>query len=371
MKRLQQDIIIKDLKKKYVFLAGPRQSGKTTLATHVGQTLASQYLNYDLATDRQIITAGEWRRDREVIVLDEVHKHPKWKTFLKGYYDTEGVPPSLLVTGSARLNVYRKGNDSMLGRYYYHRLLPLSVKEVGGDAENVLDKLLKFGNFPEPYLTEDESESSRWKQQYIERVVREDVVDLSNVKLINKLTLLIDLLRQRVGKSVSYSALARDLEVASSTIKDWIQVLENLYLIFIVTPYHKNIARSLLKEPKIYFFDATMAFDKSAHLENLVAVSILKHLFYLEDTQGIRGQLNYLRVKDGQEVDFLITQDTKPTAMIEVKSSDSDLHKGLTYFSKFFPSIETYQIVKTLPRERDSQNVKVRKVSEYLNTLSI
>ena len=371
MERVQKKHILKDLAKKYVFLAGPRQVGKTTLSKQLKEDSRYQYLNYDLAEDRQIITAGEWSRDKDLIVLDEVHKYPKWKSFLKGYYDTEGVPPSLLVTGSARLAVYKKGNDSMVGRYFYHRLLPLSVKEMNLEPHEALQNLLNFGTFPEPLLAGSKQESRRWQQQYLERVIREDVTDLSNIRNLNKLTLLVDLLRQRVGSTISYAALARDLEVAPGTVKEWIEILEELFLIFRVTPYHKNVARSLLKEPKIYFFDATLAFDQKAHLENLVALSLLKHSYFRQDTEGITTGLHYLRVKDGKEVDFLLLEDQKPTQMIEVKHSDDELHKGLQHFHKFLSSVPRFQIVKELRQEKNINGVSICRVADYLATLAI
>ncbi|MCI5065426.1 ATP-binding protein [bacterium] len=376
MKRLQEDPLRRDLERKYVFLAGPRQAGKTTLARQLLGADEGQYLNYDRAEDRQIITAGEWSRDRKIVVLDEVHKFPKWKSFLKGYFDTEGIPPALLVTGSARLNVCRQGNDSMVGRYYSHRLLPLSVREllavngVRGKPDEILSDLLRFGNFPEPFLLRSEKESRRWQQQYVERVVREDVTDLSLVRSIQKITLLVDLLRQRVGSTVSYAALARDLEVASSTVKSWIEILEQLFLIFRVTPYHQNISRSLLKEPKIYFFDATAAFDEKAHLENLVAVSLLKHLWYQEDIEGIPGRLHYLRVKDGKEVDFLLVENNIPTEMIEVKHSDTTLHGGLQHFHKFLREAKRFQLVRDIRQEKTVEDVQISSVSRYLAHLA-
>jgi uncharacterized protein len=373
MKRLQKNNIINDLREKYVFLAGPRQSGKTTLSKSLFAPDEVQYLNYDLAHDRQIITNGQWDRNVKLVILDEFHKFPTWKTFLKGYYDTEGNSPPILVTGSARLNVFRAGNDSMVGRYHYHRLLPFSVKELENKMkpDEALEALLKFGSFPEPFLKGSELAKKRWQKQYLERVVREDVTDLSNVRSLPKIQLLIDLLRERVGSQISYASLARDLEVASKTVKEWIALLEQLYIVFRITPYHKNIARSLLKEPKIYFFDPTLAFDSKNHLENLVAVSLLKHLWYLEDTQGNHCQLHYLRTRNGHEVDFLTVVDRAPKEMIEVKTSDQNFHKALFYFQKFLPKTKVIQIVQNLPKTKNQNTVEMKKVSTYLAGLGL
>lgn len=372
MKRAQEIHIKNDLKDKYVLLAGPRQAGKTTLSKQIYPETC-EYLSYDLSSDRRIIVSGQWNRESELIILDEFHKFPKWKTFLKGYYDTEGNIPPILVTGSAKMNIFKKGNDSMVGRYYYHRLLPLSVKELESKSspKESLERLLEYGNFPEPFLSKSKIKSKRWREAYLDKVVKEDVTDFSNIKQIHKLELLVDLLRERVGSQISYASLARDLEIAPKTVKEWINLLEELYLIFRITPYSKNIARSILKEPKIYFFDSSMAFNPEAHLENLVAVSLLKHLWFLEDTQGAKTSLHYLRTKDGLEVDFLTSIDRKVTEMIEVKNSDSSLHKPMLHFSKFFKDCRKYQIIRNLKRKKTIDTIQITHVHEYLSGLEI
>jgi len=369
---MQEKFIKEDLSDKYVFLGGPRQSGKTTLAKSLNEN-NYEYLNYDLSTDRQIMTSATWSRETELIVLDEFHKFPNWKTFIKGIYDTEGKNPHLLVTGSAKLNIFKKGNDSMAGRYYYHRLLPLSVKELEDQMKpkEALDALLEFGSFPEPLLAQSKRKSSRWRESYLDKVVREDVTDLSSVRNIRKIVLLVDLLRQRVGSQISYASIARDLEVAPKTVKEWIELLEELYLVFRVTPYHRNIARSILKEPKIYFFDCSMAFDKKAHLENLVALSLLKDLWFQEDTEGKRCSLHYLRTKDGKEVDFLTVVDGKPLDMLEVKTSNDSLSGAFSFFFKSLNPQNSYQIVKDLKRRQTVGKVNITHVHEYLSKLKI
>jgi uncharacterized protein len=372
MKRIQEQYVIKDLSSKYVFLAGPRQSGKTTLAKQLFSSQDYQYLNYDLAEHRQIMVSGQWLREKKLIILDEFHKYPTWKTHLKGYYDTEGNTPSILVTGSARLNVYRKGNDSMVGRYFYHRLMPFSVKELEKQmpSQEALEALLEYGNFPEPLLKASKQALKRWQKQYLERVIREDVTDLSNIRDLPKIQLLIDVLRQRVGTTISYASIARDLEIAPKTCKQWIELLEQLYIVFRITPYHKNIARSLLKEPKIYFYDATMAFDESAHLENLVAVCLKKHLLFLEDTQGIETNLHYLRTKDQKEIDFVTLQDNKIEHMIEVKTSKDTYESAFSYFKKQITPHKCYQIVKNLKQPKTINDVNIIPAAQYLSRLS-
>lgn len=372
MRRKQEQYIKEDLKEKYVFLGGPRQSGKTTLAKSLN-VKKHEYFNYDLSSDRQIMTSATWSRETDLVILDEFHKFPNWKTFLKGIYDTEANKPNVLVTGSAKLNIFKKGNDSMAGRYYYHRLLPLSVKELEGlmKPEEALEALLAFGSFPEPLLAQSKIKSSRWRESYLDRVVKEDVTDLSNIRNIRKIVLLVDMLRQRVGSPISYTSIARDLEVAPKTVKEWIELLEELFLVFRVTPYHRHIARSILKEPKIYFFDCSMAFDEKAHLENLVALSLLKDLWFQEDVEGSRCSLHYLRTKDGKEIDFLTVVNRKPADMVEVKSSDDSLSGAFVFFMKSVKPQRSYQIVKNLTRRKTVANVNITHVHKYLSSLKI
>ncbi len=374
MDRLQQVIIKKDLAEKYVFLSGPRQIGKTTLSKSIYPPEQLQYLNYDLDTDRQIMIKGQWSREPKLVILDEFHKFPGWKTFVKGYYDTEGICPPILVTGSAKLNVFRKGNDSMVGRYYYHRLLPLSVKELEKSLkpQEALNLLLKYSNFPEPFTKASVDATKRWRHMYLNKIIREDVTDFSNVRDLPKMQLLVDLLRGRVGSTVSYASLAGDLQIAPKTVKEWVDLLEQLFIIFRVTPYHRNIGRSLLKEPKIYFYDATMAFDEKSHLENLVAVSLLKHLWFLEDTKGILGELYYLRSKDGHEIDFATVEDKKITSIIEVKHSDSNLAPAFKYFGKFLPvACKKYQLVLDLPKPKNIDSVNISSMATFLSHLAL
>lgn len=374
MKRLQENDILKDLREKYVFLAGPRQVGKTTLAKQLFPAKEIHYLNYDLSEDRQLMKQGAWNREAKLVILDEFHKFPKWKTFLKGYYDKEGLPPPILVTGSAKLNVFRKGNDSMVGRYFYHRLLPFSVKELSPQlsSREALQNLLAYGNYPEPLLKASATSSKRWRDHHLNLILREDITDLSNVRMLHKIQLLIDLLRQRVGQSVSYASLAQDLEVAPKTVKEWIGLLEQVFVIFRVTPYHQNIARSLLKEPKIYFFDCTMAFDPDAHLENLVAVSLLKHLWYQEDLEGISGSLHYLRTKDGKEIDFALVEERKITTVIEVKKTEDQPIPAFAYFAKFLPSTcRKIQAVEKLKQAKTVHGIQVKAVADFLMSLKM
>ena len=375
MLRLQQKLIAKDLEEKIVLLAGPRQVGKTTLAKSLAQTWQkTQYLNYDSDNDRRVIVQQTWDRHAELVILDEVHKLKKWKTKIKGVFDVEGIPPRLLVTGSARMDVYRRGGDSLAGRHFLHRLYPLSVRELRGQGKpyEILDQLMKFGGFPEPFFAQSETAAARWRNQLFERVIRLDVQDLEPVKDIQTLLLLIDLLRERVGKPVSFASLARDLELSPHTVKRWIQTLANMYVVFVVSPYHRNMARALLKEPKIYFYDTgAVRGDEGAKLENAVAVCLLKHLHFLEDTQGKQVALHYIRDKEKREVDFVTMIEGKIEQLIEVKFAEEEPHAALQYYAEKLKPKKAFQLIHKLERASSRKNIHLQHAAEWLDQLEI
>lgn len=282
MERIQKNAILQDLDKKMVFLAGPRQSGKTTLSKEIAKLFkAPVYLNYDRLEDRKLMLNEAWLASTDLLILEEIHKMPKWKNYLKGIYDTKQKNLHILVTGSARLEVFRSVGDSLAGRYFLHRLLPLSLAECFQLNENFsIDHFLERGGFPEPFLSSTLVDANRWRMQYVDSLLREDVLEFDNIQNLKSIPLVFELLRERVGSTVSFSSIARDAELSSNTVKKYIQILEALYIVFRVTPYSRNIGRSLLKEPKIYFFDSGLVKgDHGAQLENLVAVSLLKHVY--------------------------------------------------------------------------------------------
>jgi hypothetical protein len=372
MRRYLEKHILEDLREKIIFLSGPRQVGKTTLSKQLIPSHA--YLNYDSKADRKLIEAEEWTRDVQLIIFDELHKMRKWKSWIKGIYDTEGIPPSLLVTGSARLETYKKGGDSLAGRYFSYRLHPLTVKEIcvylkeePGDA---LDKLIELGGFPEPYLKNNKSYAKRWRRTHIDTIIREDLLDLEKVRDIKSIEILIDLLRSRVGSTTSYSSLANDLQVSVHTVKHWLQILENLYVVFPVRPYHQNIARSILKESKYFFYDTgAVEGDLGARIENAVACALLRELHFIEDTTGSRVALHYLRDKEKHEVDFLTVIDKIPAQMIEVKTGDDNFSPSLFRFHNLLKEAAPIQIVYNLKNKKSRGAAKMLPVHEFLANL--
>ena len=325
-----------DLQRKILLVSGPRQCGKTTLAHMVAEDAA--YFNYDLAEHRQLLAARAWDRRKALVIFDELHKMAGWKSWLKGIYDVEGIPPGLLVTGSANLTAFRKTGDSLAGRHFPFRLHPLDVREAvryaGMSAQEALERLLTVGGFPEPFLNGGRRYYNRWRRSHIDLILKEDLRTLTAVRDVQSIETLIEMLRARVGSPVSANALAQDLQKSPNTIQSWLRLLENLHVVFKVVPYHRNIARALLKEPKFYFYDAGLvAGDAGAKLECVVACALRKEIDRRADVEGEALELRYIRDKDGREVDFAIVEaNAPPRHLIEVKWRDAEPSKPLRRF---------------------------------------
>lgn len=352
MKRYLFEPVKADLPNKIIILTGPRQCGKTTLAK--GLSNSFDYLNVDDSDDVLLIKNKTWDRNKKLIIFDELHKIKGWKKFLKGVYDKEGTEPNIIVTGSAKLDTYKKVGDSLAGRYFQFRLYPLDLQELkeywDEYSNETFIRLMRCGGFPEPFLNGSETYYKRWQKTHNDIILRQDLIDEKSVKDIKGIEILVALLKQRVSHGVEYANLAGDLARDANTVKRWCEILENMYLIFKITPYHSNVARSLLKEPRYYFYDIGLITDLGAKLENLVAFSLLKHLHWLEDIRGATTKLHYCRTKDGKEIDFMCVVDDRKY-LIEVKTSDQHLSPHFAYFKKFFEPVVCYQLVLNLKRE--------------------
>ena len=371
MERYQKELIIKDLPDKMVFLAGPRQVGKTWLARNIaGQFPQSLYLNYDNIDDREIIRKRSWRSTTDLIIFGELHKMPEWKNYLKGIWDTRDQKPCILVTGSARLDYIKSGGDALSGRFFTHRLLPISVKEAASQSvPNVMERIMDRGGFPEPFLSDDGMFPDRWRQNYVDGLIRQDILDFERIHDFRAMQTLLQMLRRNVGSTISYASLARDLAISPMTVVRYLEILEALYIVFRVTPFHRNIGRSLLKEPKVYFFDTGLVAARGgAPFENMIALSLLKSLYGRVDYRGEQCALHYLRTKDGKEVDFAIVKDDTPELLVEVKTTDSELHKGLVSFCDLL-SVPGVQVVAELRHERTIGRIDVRRAESWLMEL--
>ena len=374
MERYLRPAIAADLERKIVLVSGPRQSGKTTLARMLHPD--HQYVNHDLAEHRLLLRDKSWDRRKALIVLDELHKMTDWKAWLKGVYDVEGLPPALLVTGSARLDAFRRTGDSLAGRYFHFRLHPIDMKEALRHTdlprEEVFDRLMRVGGFPEPFLRGSRPWYNRWKRTHVDAILKDDLLTLSAVRDVQAIETLIELLRSRVGSPVSANSLARDLQKTRNTVRHWLGLLEDLYVIFRVPPFHRNVARALLKEPKYYFHDNAMAQGSfGARLENLVACALLKELHRAQDVEGEDVGLHYVRDRDGHEIDFLITRDRRPWLLIEVKAADAAPSANFRGLLAAEP-VQRVQVVGELAQSRSFPNgLRVEPAQRFLAGLHL
>ncbi len=336
----------RDLQRKFVFLSGPRQVGKTTLAQELMRDLGGTYLSYDDPDDRRTILERHYVGSPWVC-LDEFHKYPRWKNHLKGVYDKHHSRLHVLVTGSARLDLFQRSGDSLLGRYYRYRIHPLSLGELASTRLPpvfetppdpppplpMLPELLRFGGFPEPFVRQSEQEHRRWCNLRRQLIVREELRELTHVHLLGLVEHLLLLIPRRVGSPLSFRSLAEDLQVAVPTVQNWMRILEQLYAVFPLRPYAARITRSLRQMPKYYLYDWSELEDEGARFENLVASHLLKAAHLWTDAGDADVELRYLRDREHREVDFLMLRDGRPWFLLESKLADSQVSESLRTFA--------------------------------------
>lgn len=348
MERYLKAAIAADLSEKMVFLGGPRQVGKTTLALSLlagADETHRAYLNWDDATARRMLLQGALPAGERLVILDEIHKYKGWRNLVKGLYDTHKSSRQFLITGSARLDHYRRGGDSLQGRYHYHRLHPLSLFEIAPRASAAdLDHLLQFGGFPEPFLKGNTRHWKRWQREHLSRVIHEDLVSLEHVKEVSQLDLLAQVLPERVGAPLSLNNLRQDLSVAFETVDRWILILENLYFCFRIQPYGLPRLRAATKERKLYMWDWSVCVQAAARFENLVASNLLKYCHRVEDTEGERMELRFVRDSMGRELDFVVVRNNKPEFAVECKMGERQVSRNIAYFSQRTGVPQFYQV---------------------------
>ncbi|MBN1114964.1 MAG: ATP-binding protein [Oligoflexia bacterium] len=321
------------------FIGGPRQVGKTTLALSLlkkPDTESPAYLNWDDIDTKKSILKNNIPHDEPLLIFDEIHKYKNWRNLLKGIFDKYRNKNQILVTGSARLDYYRKGGDSLQGRYHYYRLHPFTLPEIAGNSPSKTDinDLLEFGGFPEPLFKSQQKFWKRWQNERMSRVIQDDLFSLEKAREVSQLELLASVLPERTGSILSINSIREDLNAAYETIERWIQILENIYLCFRIPPYGVSKLRTAKKEKKLYMWDWSLCkFDKGKLFENFVASHLLKYCHFIEDTEGDKMKLMFLRDSEKREIDFVVSKNNKPVFAVECKSGEAEISKNIKYFS--------------------------------------
>lgn len=337
-----------------VLLSGPRQAGKTTISKHLLKPSLTSYYNWDVIADRKAISQNRLEESSKLWIFDEIHKKPQWRNWLKGVYDSEHDNRQILVTGSARLDIMRRAGDSLQGRYFYHRLHPLTLSEslhienlkLGESTEDIpklliepskaadqnIDQLLRFGGFPEPFSKGSERFAKRWRSLYADLMIRGDLRDLERILQTEKVELLFDRLPSTIGTPVSLSRFGQDLETTHVSIARWLKSFERLLAIFTIHSFGLPKIRAVKEAKKVYLWDWARCEDAGARLENLVAAHLMRLCDWSADILGEKLELRFFRNAQGHEVDFILLKGRLPWIAIEVKSSEQELDRGLKYF---------------------------------------
>ena len=341
-KRYLKKTLLEDLKRKMVFIGGPRQVGKTTLALDMAPKKKC-YWNWDVPEDREMILEQKIPTQK-FIIYDEIHKFHQWRGYIKGLYDKYRETKTVLITGSARLDYYRHSGDSLQGRYHYHRLHPFTVKELQIEKQKDMKELLELGGFPEPFLSSSSKQANRWRREYRSRVVNEDIPSLELSQKISQMESLLLALPQFVGSPLSINFLREKFQLAHKTVAKWLDIFERMYLIYRISPYRSNKLRSVKKEQKHYHYNWSEISDPGIRFENLVAGHLLKWIHFQQDSMGENIDLCYFRDTDKREVDFVITKNNQPIKAIECKLQFKDVSPHLKYFKMKYPTVECVQV---------------------------
>jgi predicted AAA+ superfamily ATPase len=357
-----------DLSEKMVLLGGPRQVGKTTLAKALLGDAAG-YLSWDIPAHRERILRRELPV-AELWVFDEIHKYRRWRNYLKGVYDEFGNGHRLLVTGSARLDLYRFGGDSLQGRYHLLRLHPLSLAELRTRGAPDVEDLLTLGGFPEPFLRGSAAAARRWSIEYRSRLIREEVTSLETVRDLGSMEQLMLALPDRVGSPLSRNSLREDLGLNHQTVTRWLDIFERLYAIFRVAPFGAPRLRAVKKEQKHYHTDWSVVREEGPRFENLVAAHMLKWVHFELDAAGRELELRYFRDVDGREVDFVVVERRAPIMMVEVKLAAESASPALRYLKQRFPECDAYQVHLRGQRESVTvDRIHLWSAARFLSTL--
>ncbi|MCG2712085.1 MAG: ATP-binding protein, partial [Candidatus Omnitrophica bacterium] len=363
--------------KQMIFLSGPRQVGKTTLAKLIAGGYSNKYyFNWDIASNKNLLIKdpaffqhiNRVDSSNPLIILDEIHKYRQWKNYLKGIYDEFKNEYVFLVSGSGRLDTYQKGGDSLAGRYFKFRLFPFTVAELSKEnrgfsdfmhtplknfdinkaqsTKKIWNSLFNTGGFPEPFVKGTKAFLNKWSLNYYHQIVREDIRDAADIRRINSVDLLFSLLPSKVGSPLSINNLARDIQTAFDSVKNWLALFESFYLIFRISPWTQKVSRAISKEKKLYLFNYTEIQEKGSMFENMVALELFRAITNWNDYGLGRFTLHFIRNKAKEEVDFLIADNNNPVLLVEAKFSDEAVSKSLLYFQNVL-NVPAVQLVNS------------------------
>ena len=354
-----------------LFLMGARQVGKTTVSKSIAANFKrKEYFNWDVYEHRKKILSGqkfieaifplEIPGEKPLIIFDELHKFSDWKNYIKGFYDLYKDYYNIIVTGSARLNIFQKGGDSLMGRYFSYTISPFSVGEISANplyglfrkpsliSQNNYEALYNYGGFPAPYIKRSKKGYLQWKRSRISQLFREDVRDLTNIKEVSKLELCAQLLEYQSSNILNRTTISKHIQVSIPTVNTWIETLKQFYYVFTIQPWAKNIPHSLIKEPKIFLNDWSFVEDIGKRFENFIATHLKKSVDFWSETGMGEFELYYLRDKKQREVDFLVTKDGSPWMLVEAKTSVQSASKNLYYYRDLLNAPYAFQVTKNM-----------------------
>lgn len=353
MERYLFNKIKTDLTEKMVFIGGPRQVGKTTLSLSflgkhppIKAPFPKGYINWDFIPDKEALISGKIPGDEKLIIFDEIHKYKHWRNLIKGFYDKFKGQIAFIITGSARLDYYFRGGDSLQGRYHYYRLHPFTLGEIDSKYhKSGIDALMEYGGFPEPFLSQNKRNLRRWQKAREERILMVDLRDLERINEIELLKILLDAIPKRVGSPLSLNSLRENLHISHETITRWMNILENIYIGYSLLPYGSEKIRAIKKERKFYLWDWSKCPDTGKKFENLVASHLLKFCHLMEDWEGYNMELRYIRNREGKELDFVVLKDGKPLFAVECKVNKSMIDPSIKYYKERLHEIpQFYQV---------------------------
>ncbi len=385
--------------KRIVLMAGARRVGKTTLAEMIAEGYANQaYLNWEIPEDRARLIRNpgffeEAERTDEsapLVVFDEINRHRGWRRYLKGAYDRIAGDYQFLVVGSSRMDQPQRRGDSLAGRYYLLHLWPFTQAELGGmsrRAEEFLGNPLQVSmerhaelaelwrtlseqsGFPEPFLSGRKTSYRRWSSAYTGQLIREDIRDMTGIKAVAELETLYQLLPAQVGQLLAVPALAQGLQVAYNTIRSWLLALQRFFMVVSLAPWSRGIPRAIREGQKIYLWDAPRVTEPAARFENRVALELSRAVAGWNELGYGRFSLNFVRTKDQQEVDFIITDDGKPVLLVDARAQDPQPSAALIKFQNALrvPAVLLVQTAEGYRRlSNEDQVILVAPACQYL-----